>query len=278
MSNKYSMGKYPLTNVKGVNNMNKTDYVSFNAAAWDNTNECLVDWTTAISHEDYIEAKKGAINVSLAGIKKVPKEWFPELKGSAVLALACGGGQQCPVFAAHGAEVTVTDISNNQLKKEEFVSKREGYDIHIVKADLSKPFPFADNSFDMIFNPISNCYIEDIMPMWSECARVIKAGGVLMMAFVKEEHFLFEPDFKNEDFLITRHSLPFNPLRDLSEEQLKQKQDAQMPLAFSHTLTEQIGGLIKAGFEITDIYEDCDGHGLFDKYMNSYVAVRAIKK
>ncbi|MCH5263086.1 MAG: class I SAM-dependent methyltransferase [Lachnospiraceae bacterium] len=261
-----------------MNNMDKIDYVSFNAETWDNINESLVDKTTVISHEDYIAAKSGALKVSLAGIREVPKEWFPTLKGAHVLALACGGGQQGPVFAAHGAEVTVTDISNNQLAKEEFVSRREGYDIHIVKADLSKPFPFADNSFDMIFNPISNCYIEDIMPMWSECARVIKSGGVLMMAFVKEEHFLFEPDFRNEDFLISRHSLPFNPLKDLSEEQLKEKQNTQMPLAFSHTLTEQIGGLIKAGFEITDIYEDCDGHGLFDKYMNSYVAVRAVKK
>lgn len=99
-----------------------------------------------------------------------------------------------------------------------------------------------------------------------------------MMAFVKEEHFMFEPDFETEDFLISRHSLPFNPINDLSEEQLKAKQDERLPLAFSHTLTEQIGGLIKAGFEITDIYEDCDGGGLFDKYMNSYVAVRAVKK
>ena len=49
-------------------------------------------------------------------------------------------------------------------------------------------------------------------------------------------------------------------------------------MAFSHTLTEQIGGLVQAGFEITDIYEDCDGGGLFDQYMNSYVAVRAVKK
>ena len=65
---------------------------------------------------------------------------------------------------------------------------------------MSKPFPFADNSFDMIFNPISNYYIEDIMPMWRECARVIKPGGVLIMAFVKEEFFLFYPDFKNEEF------------------------------------------------------------------------------
>lgn len=30
--------------------------------------------------------------------------------------------------------------------------------------------------------------------------------------------------------------------------------------------------------EITDIYEDCDGGGLIDKYMNAYVAVRAVKK
>ena len=99
-----------------------------------------------------------------------------------------------------------------------------------------------------------------------------------MMAFVKEELFLFEPDFKKEDFLISRHPLPFNPLKDLSQEELEQKQNMQMPLAFSHTLTEQIGELIKAGFEITDIYEDCDGGGLIDKYMNAYVAVRAVRK
>lgn len=98
------------------------------------------------------------------------------------------------------------------------------------------------------------------------------------MAFCKEELFLFEPDFKNEDVLISRHTLPFNPLMDLSEEQIKEKNDAHMPLAFSHTLTEQLGGLIKAGFEITDIYEDCDGGDLIDKYMNAYVAVRAVKK
>lgn len=65
-------------------------------------------------------------------------------------------------------------------------------------------------------------------------------------------------------------------LRDLTKEQLIEKQNNYMPLKFSHTLTEQIGGLIKAGFQITDIYEDCDGGGLFDKYMNSYVAVRAV--
>lgn len=254
------------------------NYQEINEKAWDNVNESMVDHTTAISHEAYLLAQNGALNVSLAGVKMVPREWFPDLKGLHVLALASGGGQQSPVFAAHGANVTVTDLSDSQLAAERMVAEREGYDIRIIKADMSQPFPFEDNEYDIIFNPISNCYIEHIQPVWDECARAIKSGGILMMAFVKEEHFMFDPDFKNEDVLISRHSLPFNPMKDLSEEQRQQKIKEHMPLAFSHTLTEQIGGLIQAGFEITDIYEDCDGGGLFDQYMNSYVAVRAVKK
>lgn len=258
--------------------MEKIDYIKWNADIWTNINKDFIGHCRAISHEKYIAAKSGELKVTLAGIKEVPREWFPDLKDASVLGLACGGGQQCPVFAAHGANVTVTDISDSQLANEKYVAEREGYQVNIVKADLSKSFPFEDNSFDMIFNPVSNCYIEDILPMWVECARVIKKGGILMMAFVKEEHFMFEPDFENEEVLISRHTLPFNPLRDLSKEQLQTKQNEKTPLAFSHTLTEQIGGLIKAGFEITDIFEDCDGGGLFDKYMNSYVAVRAVRR
>ncbi len=87
---------------------------------------------------------------------------------------------------------------------------------------------------------------------------------------------MFEPDFANEDVLISRHSLPFNSLKDLSDERKQQMINNNEPFIFSHTLTEQLGGLMKAGFILTDIYEDGDGYGLFDKYMNSYVAVRAV--
>jgi len=256
----------------------KLDYQSIIAKTWDDINECLTDKATAITHEEYICAKNGELKVTLAGVTMVPEKWFPHITGMKVLGLASGGGQQCPVFVARGANVTVMDLSDRQLANERFVAEREKYEINIVKSDMSKEFPFKDNSFDMIFNPVSNCYVEHIQPVWDECARVIKSGGILMMAFVKEEHFMFDPDFQNEDILISRHSLPFNPLTDLSEEEIKQKCDEHMPFAFSHTLTEQLGGILKAGFEITDIFEDCDGGGLFDKYMNSYVAIRAVKK
>lgn len=258
--------------------ISKLNYQSIIAQAWDNINECLTDKATAISHEEFLRAKDGELKVTLAGVAIVPHKWFPPIKGMNILGLASGGGQQCPIFAAHGAKVTVMDLSESQLANERFVAERENYDINIVKADMSKEFPFKDNSFDVIFNPVSNCYIENIQSLWEECARVITSNGILMTGFVKEEIFMFEPDFQNEDYLISRHSLPFNPLTDLSEEKLKQKYNEHKPIAFSHTLTEQLGGIIKAGFTITDIFEDCDGGGLFDKYMNSYVAVRAIRK
>ena len=253
-------------------------YTKRNAKIWDNINECLTDKATAISHEDYVAALHGELKVTLAGVKIVPREWFPELKGKEVLGLASGGGQQCPVFIAHGAKVTVMDLSDGQLANETFVAERENYHINIVKADMSEQFPFDDHSFDLIFNPCSNQYVENIQPVWKECARVIRRGGILMMGFIKKEVFMFDPDYKKEDFLITRHSVPFNPLKDWTKEQIEKRFEERMPLAFSHTLTEQIGGLIEAGFEITNLFEDCDGGGLHDKYMNSYVAVRAVKK
>lgn len=125
-----------------------------------------------------------------------------------------------------------------------------------------------------------NNYAQINADIWSDVNECLtdKSTGISHEAFVKEEHFMFYPDFMHEDVLISRFSLPFNSVRDLSEEQKKQRLDDKMPFTFSHTLTEQIGGLLKAGFELMDLYEDCDGGGLFDKYMHSYVAVRAIKK
>ena len=88
---------------------------------------------------------------------------------------------------------------------------------------------------------------------------------------------MLEPDFSRDQALTTIYQLPFHSLRDLSEEKKQKMLKNHEPLLFSHSLTEQIGGLIKAGFLITDLYEDGDGGGLFDQYMNSYVAVRAVK-
>lgn len=73
------------------------------------------------------------------------------------------------------------------------------------------------------------------------------------------------------------NKLPFNPLKDrkLYEDSIANDWGIQ----FSHTIEEQIGGQLQAGFILTDIYKDTNGAGrLHDFNIPSFYAARAIKK
>jgi hypothetical protein len=50
-----------------------------------------------------------------------------------------------------------------------------------------------------------------------------------------------------------------------------------MGIQFSHTLEEQIGGQLKAGFILKDLYEDYNDDGLLKEYIPTYIATFSIK-
>lgn len=248
------------------------EYTEINSKVIDKWIEDGWEWGQPISHETFEKAKNNEWSVLLTPTKAVPKEWFCEMKNAKVLGLASGGGQQMPIFAALGAECTVLDYSEKQLISEIQVAKRENYEIKTVRADMTKTLPFEDEYFDLIFHPVSNCYIEDVLPVWKECYRVLKKGGILLAGLDNGINFLFDDEEKE----IVR-KLPFNPLKDekLYEESIKKGWGIQ----FSHTIEEQIGGQLKAGFMLTDIYQDTNGEGRLHEFnVPSFYATRAIKK
>lgn len=151
------------------------------------------------------------------------------------------------------------DYSQKQIDSDLLVSKRENYDINAVKADMTKEFPFSNDSFDIIFHPVSNCYIENVMHVWKECHRVLKNGGILMSELDNGFNYLFDEDEKE-----IKYKLPFNPLKD--EYLLKKLMQNNDGIQFSHTAEEQIRGQLKAGFQLIDIYEDTNGYGLLHQY------------
>ena len=152
------------------------------------------EWGIPISHEVYEKALHGAWGVYLTPTKTVPQEWFGEMRGKRILGLASGGGQQIPVFTALGAECTVLDYSEAQLQSEYEVARREGYTVDCVRADMTKPLPFPDESFDLIFHPVSNCYVEEVEPIWRECYRILKPGGVLLAGLDNGVNYIFDED------------------------------------------------------------------------------------
>ena len=147
-------------------------YTDINVATIDRWIEEGWEWGIPVSHEEYEKAKSGEWSVLLTPTKPMPKNWFPEnMKGLKLLGLASGGGQQMPIFQALGFDCTVLDYSVTQLKSEEIVAEREGYSINIIRHDMTKRLPFEDETFDIIFHPISNCYVEEVKPIFKECDR-----------------------------------------------------------------------------------------------------------
>ncbi len=230
------------------------------------------EWGKPIDHEEYVRASEGDWGVKLTPTKTVPHRWFGVLKGKKLLGLASGGGQQIPVFSALGALCTVLDYSSVQCESERMVAAREGYEVTVIQGDMTKRLPFEDESFDIIFHPVSNCYVEEVKPIFKECYRVLKKGGVLLCGLDNGINYLFD-----EDETTVKYSLPFNPLKDpaLYDDSVKNDWGIQ----FSHTMEEQLGGQLEAGFVLTHIYEDTNGSGrLHDLNIPCFIATRAVKK
>ena len=247
------------------------NYQDINAATVDRWVENGWQWGQPVSHKTYLDAVNGNWDVVLTPTKPVPRDWFGDLKGKRVLGLASGGGQQMPIFAALGADCTVLDYSQKQLESERIVANREGYDITIVRAGMTKPLPFPDDSFDLIFHPVSNCYVEEVEPIFRECFRVLRRGGAFLAGFDNGINFMVGMDEKTIE-----NTMPFNPLKNEAHLRLLKEQDGG--IEFSHTLEEQIGGQLKAGFRLTHLYGDTNGDGyLHKRNIETFIATRAVK-
>lgn len=251
--------------------MTTNRYQDINAQTIDRWVDEGWEWGKPINHETFERAQRGDWQLLLTPTKPVPRAWFGELQGAKVLGLASGGGQQMPLLTAAGAWCTVLDYSEAQIESEHLVAEREGYEIEIVRADMTQPLPFADARFDLVLNPVSLCYVREVEPIWREVNRVLKPGGRLLAGLDTGINYIVDADERS-----IVHGLPFDPLADsvLMEELTREDEGVQ----FSHTLDELLGGMLRAGLVIDDLYEDTNGEGrLHELGIPSMLAVQAHK-
>lgn len=252
--------------------------VSFNKKAWDFLVETGNPWTVPVSSEQVQNAKQGNWSVVLTPDKPVPTAWFPLMKGLKILALASGGGQQAPLFAAAGADVVVFDNSPKQLAQDAMVAARDGLTIKAIEGDMTDLSCFADNSFDLIFHPCSNVFVPDVKPVWKEAYRVLKNKGVLLAGFCNPVSFTLDPDLEKQGIVQMKYKIPYADATSISEEERIRLYGPNEPLHYGHTLQDQIGGQTDAGFMITGFYEDTwKGSSPISEFLSCYIATRAIK-
>lgn len=258
--------------------MSAVDPIEHNREAWDRQVAADSEWTRPVSSEDIARARNGDWSVVLIGYQPVPRDWFPgDLHSLDVLCLASGGGQQGPTLAAAGANVTVFDNSPAQLEQDRMVAERDGLVIKTVQGDMRDLAEFADASFDLVFHPVSNCFCPEILPVWRECHRVLRPGGTLLAGFLNPDLYIFDREAEdNRGELIVRHKLPYSDLTHLTEAE-RSRVIGDGPLEYSHSLTEQVGGQIAAGFVLTALVEAPHHASISEQYMPGYIATRALK-
>lgn len=85
----------------------------------------------------------------------------------------------------------------------------------------------------------------------------------------------FQLDERN---LTLIYKQPFSDLHSLPKEKSKELKKKNEPLVFGHSLTDQIGGQLDAGFTITTMFEDIlDVENKINEFSPSFIATRAVK-
>jgi SAM-dependent methyltransferase len=257
------------------------DIREYNRDAWDGEVKKGNKWTVPVSAETIAKARGGDWQIVLTPTIPVPREWFPQIKGADVLCLASGGGQQGPTLAAAGANVTVLDNSPLQLEQDRFVADRDVLGIRLVEGDMADLSMFDSVSYDLIVHPVSNTFVPDVLPVWREAFRVLRHGGILVAGFMNPAAYLVDYELaERTGNLQVKYRIPYSDLRDLPEDERKHRQERGEPMEFSHTLDDQIGGQLAAGFIITGFYEDRTPPSREEPltaYMPNCMATRAVK-
>jgi SAM-dependent methyltransferase len=252
------------------------DPVAHNRAAWDREVDSGNEWTVPVGPEVIARARAGDWSVVLVGHEPVPRDWFPPgLAGADVLCLASGGGQQGPVLAAAGAAVTVFDNSPRQLGRDQEVAAREGLAITTALGDMRDLSALPAAGFDVVFHPVSNVFCPDLAPVWREARRVLRPGGLLLAGFMNPDVFIFDVAALDRGELVVRHPIPFSTL-DLPDAE-RTIACGSGPIEYSHSLTEQIGGQLAAGFTLTHLVEAPHHLDLTAQYLPGYLATRAVR-
>ena len=258
---------------------------AFNREAWDRQVASGSNrWTLPVSAAQIDAARRGDWSVVLTGLRPVPRDWFPaDLEGCDLLGLAAAGGQQGPILAAAGARVTVLDNSPAQLSHDRTLSDEHELGIRTVEGDMADLSMLEDESFDLVFHPVSNVFAAELQPVWREAHRVLRPGGALLAGFMNPALYLCDwEDFEKTGGRTVRFALPYADIRDRSPDYLADRRRLGEPLEFSHSLEAQIGGPLEAGFVLVAMYEnersaEEGGAGPLTGYLPEYIATRSLK-
>ena len=173
--------------------------------------------------------------------------------GRRTLCLAAGGGKHGPLLAAAGAIVTVVDLSPAMLEQDRRVASGRGLTLRTVEASMDDLSILPTSGFDLIIQPVSTCYVPDIIAVYREVARVTTPGGLYISQHKQPASSQAEalPSARG-GYSVAEPYYRTGPLPEVLEG-LPHREAGTVE--FLHRWSELLGGLCRSGFVIEDLVE-----------------------
>ncbi len=182
-------------------------------------------------------------------------------------------------FAMHGHEVAMVDVSDAQLEIDRQMACKKLLDLRTVRTSMEDLSMFDPQTFDIVIQPVSTCYVPDIARVYREVARVTAIGGLY----------------------ISQHKQPVSLQADIRRGPLGYEviepyyRQGPMPqvagsvhreagtLEFLHRWEQLVGSMCRSGFVVEDLSEPDHGNplarpGTFEdrsRFIPPYVRIKA---
>lgn len=206
--------------------------------------------------------------------------WLPaDVTGREVLCLASGGGWQSILYAAAGARVTVVDLSDSMLRLDQREADRRGYCMRLVQASMDDLRELTDESFDIVHQPVSTCYVPDVTAVYREVARVLRDDGVYISQHKQPTSLQISHRDERQQFVIGIEYYHQGPLPRQRDESYREAGATE----YLHRWEDLVGGMCRAGMVIEDLREptradprvDVTHFGYRGRFVPPYVRIKA---
>lgn len=150
-----------------------------------------------------------------------------------LLEIGCGTGKNTIWFIEKANHITAVDLSEEMLAKAR--TKISSSKVEFVQADITQPWTFGKNNFDMVTFSLVLEHIENLEPIFENVAASLKPGGHV---YIGELH-----PFKQYSGTKARYET---------------EQGTQVVTCFNHHISEFVQLAKKHGLVLVDVNEYFD--------------------
>jgi SAM-dependent methyltransferase len=214
-----------------------TSYLPVNRRAWAQLAESGSDASRPFGVEQILQARAYLD----------PDRWIDWAQIDSVLCLGAGGGQQSLLCASLGLRVTVADISPEQLALDQAAAARHEFRVETVLADMLGLGVLHGRDFDLVYQPVSTCYVPDVRAVYHEVHAVLRRCGLYFAEHWNPTHMQLEPGHPWKDgYRLVRRYGDHAPHAWSSTG----GDEAIVCWHYIHPLSDLLGGLGDSGFAI----------------------------